>query len=118
MSSRHSWSENPTEQQILSIFNSKYSFYVMRLLMIGPMTVSEMAQTLNTTHYDRIYSAVRSLKKLGLIKVKEYRTSGEFTKIAVFTPTVKNIMIKIAVETVIATDTKIELHSEGFDNAE
>lgn len=113
-----SWSDNPTENQILSLFNSAYSFHVMRTLMIKPMTVPEMAQVIGATHYDRIYSVVKSLKKLGLIKIKEYRITSEFTKTAVFSPTVKNITIKISQETSVSTDTKLVLHNSGFENGE
>ena len=112
------WSDNPTENQILSLFNSAYSFHVMRTLMKKPMTVPEMAQVIGATHYDRIYAAVKSLKKIGLVKIKEYRITSEFTKTAVFQPTVKNIIIKIAEETTISTDTKLVLHNKEFESGE
>lgn len=105
------WSDNPTEHQILSLFNSRYSFKVLKLLMKNNMSVPELAQVIGVNHYDRIYAAVTSLKKIGLIKIKEYKTTNKYTKTAVFGPTVKSITIKIGEETIVATDTKLVLHN-------
>ena len=109
------WSDNPTENQILNIFNSKYSFQVLRILMKENMTVPELSHKLGMNHYDRVYSAVKSLKKLGFIKIKSYKDNGDFKKIAVFGVTVKDITINISQDTTITVDTALVLHSEVFE---
>ncbi len=109
------WSDNPTEDQLLGIFHTVNTFKVMCTLMKKPMTVVQLAKEFDTNNYSKIYVAVRFLRKKGLIKVKEYIQSGEFAKVAIFTPTIKNIIINISKETTITTDTKLILHGEGFE---
>lgn len=111
------WSENPTEDQILQVFHTTYTFKIMRCLMQKPMTVAEIYESINATNYERIYPAIKHLQKYGLIKIKEYKTTQAFNKTAVFVPTVKNISVRINSETYISTDTKLILHGD-FENGE
>ena len=109
------WSDNPTEDQILSIFHTPYTFKIMRMLMVKPMTIAELVNEIKVRNYTRIYGAIKFLKTKGLIKIKEHKLTDEYHKTAVFTTTLKNININISKETTITTDTKLELHSEGFE---
>ncbi len=106
------WSDNPTEEQLLGIFHTPYTFKIMRMLMAKPMTIAELVNEIKVRNYTRIYGAIKFLKTKGLIKIKEYKSTDDYHKTAVFTPTIKNIIIRIEKETTITTDTKLILHSE------
>lgn len=110
------WSENPTEEQLLSVFHTTYTFKVMRCLMQKPMSVAELGREIKSKNHQRIFHAVNILQKNGLIKIKEYKENYQYNKVAVFTPTVKNITIKIDKETTISTDTKLILHNKEFES--
>lgn len=110
------WSENPTEDQLLCVFHTLYTFRVMKALMKEPMTVKQLVNEISATNYERVYPAIKFLRTKGLIKVKEYVFNGEFSKVAIFTPTIKNLIVTIAKETTVTTDTKLLLHSEKFEN--
>lgn len=109
------WSDNPTEEQLLTVFTSPYCFKVMRKLMQKPMTTKGIAREFGITNYERVYAAIRKLKKAGLIKISSYEQTNDYSKSAVFTPTIKNLTVTIASETTITTDTKLILHSEAFE---
>ena len=107
------YSEDPTEDQILHVFKSIMSFRVLRELLHEPRTVGELSEILKQKDTHRIYSAIDNLKKFGLVKVKEYKLLKQYTKIAVFMPTIKTIDIHLGQETTIRTDTKLTLHGVG-----
>lgn len=110
------YSENPTEDQLLSVFKTEYGFKVMRELMKSPKGVPEIANALKQKNYGRIYAAISHLKLHGLIRIKEYRMAEKYKKEAVFAPTVKNIIVNMnSEETTVRTDTKLVLHSEDFE---
>ena len=108
------WSDNPTENQLLQIFNTETTFKIMRLLMKHPQTIEDMAKKLENKNYNRIYNSIKILEKAGLIKIKEYIMVAPYSKKAVFMSTIKNLNIKLGMESEISTDTKLVLHSEGF----
>ena len=109
------WSDSPTEDQILCVFHTAYTFKIMRMFMAKPMTIAELVIKIKVKNYQRIYAAIKFLKTKGLIKIKEYQLTDEYHKTAVFTTTLKNINIIISKETTVTTDTKLVLHSEGFE---
>lgn len=109
------FSDDPTERQLLTVFMSPYCFKVMRSLMQEPSTVKNLARKFGISNYERVYAAVRKLKKAGLIKISSYVQTNDFSKAGVFSPTIKNLKITIAEETTITTDTKLVLHSEAFE---
>lgn len=108
------WSENPTEDQLLAVFHTTYTFKVMRLLMQKPMTVAELGREIKSKNHQRIFHAIDVLQTKGLIKIKEYKNNYQYNKVAVFTSTIKNLNVNMGIETSITSDTKLVLHSEGF----
>ena len=108
------WSDNPTEDQLLTVFHSPIAFKIMRHLMKTPMTIDQIRISLKIRNYARIYTALETLQKKGLVIIKEYKIIRPYSKVAVFTPTIKNLIVNISKETTITTDTKLVLHSEEF----
>lgn len=108
------WSDNTTEDQLLTVFQTTYTFKVMRCLMQKPMTVAELGREIKSKNHQRIFHAINLLQKKGLIKIKEYKENYQYNKVAVFTPTIKNLVVNLGIETSITSDTKLVLHSEGF----
>ena len=110
------WSGNPTENQIMQVFNSLYTFKVMKSLMESAKTSAELAKDLGAKNYNRLHPAIKHLQKYGLIRVKEYKFVNNFSKAAVFMSTLTNIKITIGKEMIVSTDTKLVLHNEAFEN--
>jgi len=108
------WSDNPTENQLLTVFHSPITFKIIRHLMKNPMTIDQIRISLKIRNYARIYTALETLQKKGLVRIKEYKIIRPYSKVAVFTPTIKNLIVNISKETTITTDTKLVLHSEEF----
>jgi len=106
------WSDNSTEDQLLSIFHSPITFKIMRCLMEKPKTIDQIRISLKIRNYARIYIALENLQKKGLVRIKEYKIIRPYSKVAVFTPTIKNLIVTLSRETTITTDTKLVLHSE------
>ena len=109
------WSEDPTEEQLMVVFHSPYAFKVMKQLMQNPSTVKDIGRVFGITNYERIYAAVKRLKKAGLIIISSYVQTNNYSKTAMFSPTIKNLIVTIAKETTITTDTKLVLHDERFE---
>ena len=78
------------------------------------MSIDQIRTSLKIRNYVRIYTALDTLQKKGLVRIKEYKITRPYSKVAVFTPTIKNLIVTLSKETTITTDTQLVLHNEVF----